>query len=300
MADLDLSFVDTGRRLEIEAVDGGRGLSSLSVDPHSLVESVADIGDDEEVPIVFTSVDDVEERIEDVQTIDTYLDYARTAFRQRGLTYPFCQSGAGDSLQVVRGGEQHAAMVAGLARVVRLGNPAAAAFEKRAFRALHRHIGGWAVGVGSPRENQGMGERAAVTAFRELLHPWEQGSQLPATFSPNGDRGADGFVVLGRAWAGPLLFFQAKNTNYHMRGHAEEFSRIPEISFDWFGRRYNQGRQIVRVLALNTVLTIEQKSRIFEAAGEHAGMHVLDAVDILCAELCDPAHELLRGSCIVF
>lgn len=300
MTQLDLSFVDTGRRLEIEAVDGGRGLSSMSVDPHSLVSLDADLADDEEVPIVFTSVDDAQERIEDVETIDAYLEYARTAFRQRGLTYPFCQSGAGDSLQVVRGGEQHANLVVGLARVVRQGNPAASAFEKRAFRALQRHIGGWGVSVGSPRENPGMGEKAAVTGFRALLHSWEKGAQLPHAFSPNGDRGADGFVVLGRAWAGPLVFFQAKNTNYDMRGHAEEFSRISEITLDWFGRRYNQDRQVVRVLALNTVLTFEQKGRIFLAAGEHAGIHIIDAVDILCAELSDPAHELLCSSCAVF
>ena len=93
---------------------------------------------------------------------------------------------------------------------------------------------------------------------------WETGDSR-LDFARSGDHGADGFIILGRGWGGPIVFFQAKNTNFNLKDPPEEFSRIPEVLQDWFGRRWNQHRAIIPVLAVNSVLTLEMKADIYQA-----------------------------------
>lgn len=103
-----------------------------------------------------------------------------------------------------------------------------------------------------------------------------------------------------RATGGPILFYQAKNSTFDLKEHPEEFGRIPEILHDWFGRRWNQSRCVVPVLATNTVLTLEMKDRIFTARGSAVGTHLIDAVDIVCAEFTDDQHACRRHDCSVY
>jgi hypothetical protein len=59
------------------------------------------------------------------------------------------------------------------------------------------------------------------------------------------------------------------------------------------------GRHFIPVLALNTVLTIELKEKIYTARGPLTGVHIIDAVDILAAENVAAAHVTLRADCLI-
>lgn len=287
----DLSFIDTARRIEVEAIEGGRALSEFTLDPESG-------GNDEEVRVHGKAIDDIEEGAERRRVLQEYVPHARSAFQQRGLTYPFHVSGADDSLEVLPGHDETARVVAKLSEIVSVGKAVAKEFESRAFRALQVLIGGWGACVGAPRDD-GHGPEAAIRRFRDLLQPWELGQEWPAAFAHSGDHGADGFVVLGRSWGGPVVFFQSKNTSFSLKDFPEEFARMPEVFNDWFGRRINRFRTVVPVCALNTILTVEQKERIAEAR-DPLGGHIVDATDILSVELGVADHPLRLGSCTLF
>ncbi len=287
----DLSFVQDARQVEVETIEGGKPLHEFSLDPH-----LSD--DEEEIPLFGRSVDDAEETATRVQALRQYIEHARTAYRQRGLVYPFQIASGGDSLEVLPGYRGLARKTAELSSMTGIGRRIAKDFEEKAFRALHTLTGGSAFCVGAPRRNR-QGPKLTIQEFRRRLNPWEAGSVLP-NFSRSGDHGADGFLLLGRAWGGPILFYQAKNTNFDLRDFPEEIGRLSRILEDWFGKRYNQLRRVIPVLALNTVLTLELKEEIFLERGEGVGMHLLDAVDILCAEFTKPAHSLRETTCVVF
>ena len=121
----------------------------------------------------------------------------------------------------------------------------------------------------------------------------------PVDFGPNGDKGADGFLILGRSWGGPIAFYQSKNTGFDLESHPEEFSRIPSIAEDWFGKKVNTSRRIIPILALNTVLTIDLKEKIYMERGEFHGVHIIDAVDILATENLPANHPIWRQECLV-
>jgi hypothetical protein len=291
MTVFDLSFAESGRALEIDAIEGGRSLNEFTLDPQTSFN-------DEEVPVLGRSVDDAEETAERVSLIRGFLQYARLAYEQRGFVYPFQSSAGGDSLEIVPGHELVAERCAELSAMIRKGQPVAKQFEDTAFRALQKLIGGWAACVGAPRNNR-MGAEQAIREFRRCLTRWEAGGSWPSDFARNGDHGADGFIILGRAWGGPIVFFQAKNTNLDIKDHPEEFARLPEIIHDWFGKRWNQHRIIIPVIATNSILTFEMKDRFFESRGT-AAVHMIDAVDILCAERISPRHSLRRQRCILY
>ncbi len=103
----DLSFIDTARRIEVEAIEGGRALSEFTLDPESG-------GNDEEVRVHGKAIDDIEEGAERRRVLQEYVPHARSAFQQRGLTYPFHVSGADDSLEVLPGHDETARVVADL------------------------------------------------------------------------------------------------------------------------------------------------------------------------------------------
>lgn len=287
----DLSFVPIARGLEVEAVDGGRALSELTLDPRIADES-------EDAAVLGRSVDDVEETQERTGAVKQYEDYARKAFEQRGLTYPFQASETGDSLEVLPGAKAVAMRTADLSSMVGQGRTTAKLFEKTAFRALQALAGGWGVCVGAPREHSG-GPKEAISRFRELLQTWESGSEVPETFAKNGDNGADGFLVLGRCWGGPVFFFQAKNVDFTIKEIPNEFARMSDVLNDWFGKRINHYRHIVPVFGVNTVLTLEAKAAAFLAAGTHP-VHIIDAVDILCFEFVKSDHIARKADCLIF
>ncbi len=291
MPELDYSFVESARRLEVDAVDGGRASAELSVAP------TGEVGDEDESSLFGLAVDDIEEREENAGVIEAYLPLAERAYRQRGLTYPFERSGAGYTLQVLPGCDDLAEAAAGLSSCISQGQPAARDFEKRAFRALHALTGGWGVCVGAPREN-GEGPERAVGRFRAYLREWERGMAEPQTWPHHGDFGVDGFVIVGRAWGGPVVHYQAKNTNFRLDEYPEELARLPHNEEQWFGRRTYGRRATVTVLALNTVLRLEDKEEIYAARGPGA-YHIIDAVDILCAEHTSCSDPCRAAECIV-
>lgn len=286
----DLFFIESARRMEVEAVEGGRSLHEFTLDPQTSKN-------DEEQPVLGKSVDDAEETEEQIGLIRQYIEFARAAFHQRGLVYPFQPSDSRITLEVVQTQRRIAQRAAELSSMVGHKNPTAKSFETSGFRALQTLVGGWGTCVGSPRNN-GFGAERAIRDFRDRLLPWERGDKWPADFAKNGDHGADGFLVLGRGWGGPLVFYQAKNTNLDLQDHPEEFARIPEVLTDWFGKRFSDHRRVLRVLAVNTVLTQDLKDRISEIRGD-AAVHILDAVDILCAEFCPQDHSARQYECIV-
>src|SRR5262245_9152432 len=51
---LDLSFVESARALEVDAMEGGRPLNEFTIDPQTSIN-------EEEVPVLGRSVDDAEE-----------------------------------------------------------------------------------------------------------------------------------------------------------------------------------------------------------------------------------------------
>ena len=298
MALPNLSFIDEARALEVEAVDTGRGTSEFTFAPGPTNFS-GDVGETDEEPLYGLPVDDVLELGERLKDLPRYIELATAAFEQRGLTYPFEIDDSRQALAVIGGRERLASKVANLSRVIRHAGRDASQFEKRGFRALQKLIGGWGVCVGSPRDAPGMGAEKTIRYYRSLLLEHERGTQWPADFSPNGDNGADGFLILGRAWGGPVAFFQSKNTGFDLQSPPEEFSRIPSIVEDWFGKKMTARRQIIRVLALNTVLTIDLKEKICIERGEQSGAHIIDAVDILAAEDVAPMPVALRPACLV-
>jgi hypothetical protein len=291
MTALDLSFVESARALEVEAVEGGRPLNEFTFDPQTS-------DDVDEKPVMGRSVDDAEETDERLKLVRQFVPYAQAAYEQRGLVYPFQPTAVGDSLEVVIGQETIAQRSAELSGMIRMGHPISKQFEEAAFRALQRLIGGWGVCVGAPRKS-GEGAQKAMVKFRETLWRWEKGDSWPENFARNGDHGADGFLILGRGWGGPIVFFQAKNTNFVFEEHPEEFARIPEVLQDWFGKRWNQYRFIIPVLATNSVLTLEKKDQIFEMRGQ-AGVQFIDAVDVVCAEYVRGQPGRRRQQCIVY
>jgi hypothetical protein len=286
-----MGFVDEGRRLEVEALEGGRSSNEFTLAP-------AEIGHSEDQSVFWTPADDAIETEERLSLIGPYLEHARLAFSQRGLVYPFHASADNCSLEVLPGLEGLARRVGYLSSILGLGSSSAQEFEKTSFSALQKLVGGWGACVGSPR-NDHTGPERAIHRFRDLMRPWEKGGFLRDRYSSNGDYGADGFLVLGRLWGGPIVYFQAKNSSFELDEYANELARVPEILKDWFGVYLNQRRQIVPVCALNTVMTIELKERMFQARGT-AGFHVLEAVDVLASDLCDPEHELMKPSCTIF
>ena len=286
----DLSFIDTGRELEVEAVEGGRTLAEFTVAPGNDTAGI----DDE--PIHWRAVDDVVEIGDRCKAVPNYLEYARQAFGERCLVYPFDAAQSGDALVVLAGQEKLAKAVAQLSSMSGRCNRAAKEFEVRAFTTLHALVGGWGICVGAPRKN-GSGPKKAIAGFREKLLRLEKGSFEP-NYATYGDHGADGFVVLGRTWGGPLVFFQCKNTSFGIKKYPEEFGRIPSVVQDWFGKNLSQHRRVVPVLAMNTVLTSAIKDLAFEARGQEAGVHIIDAVDILGAEFADSDHPHRRSECV--
>lgn len=286
----DLSFVETARALEIEAVEGGRALSEFSLSPDLPAT-------EDDARVLGRAIDDVEEMAERIRAVEEYVDFARVAFRERGLIYPFTPTDAGDSLDTLPGHRGTALRVSALSGIVSQGHPVSKEFEKRAFTALQHLVGGWGVCVGAPRDD-GHGPERGIRRFRELLEPWETGAEWPAVYAASGDHGADGFVVLGRSWGGPVIFFQSKNSSFSLKNFPEEFARMSDIFLDWFGKRMDHRRTIVPVCAMNTVLTVELKERIAEARGPLRG-HMLDAVDIICAEVGSGDHALRLPGCTV-
>lgn len=285
----DLRFVDVARALESEAVEGGRPLNEFSLAP-------LDPEGTEEQTVLGRPVDDAEETTERIEAVARYVGYAGTAFRERGLVYPFRASSRGDSLEVLPEYRDLAHLCAELSRMVSSGGSIAKEFETRAFRALHSHVSGWAIQVGSPRVG-GDGPGTAVKRFRAKLSSNEFGSYSRAQYPPSGDLGADGFLVMGRAWRGPVLYFQAKNTFFDFQDYPPEFARIPSVLEDWFGSKLSQTRHVVPVLALNSVLTSGSKDEAFVCRGD-SGVHILDAVDILCAEKIGSDIEMRRAECV--
>jgi hypothetical protein len=298
MATLDLSFIDEARSLEVEAIDTGRGTSEFTFAPGAS-NFTTDIAEGNEEALHGRPVDDLVEIGERLIDLRRYVDLATVAFQQRGLAYPFEIDESHQALTFRPSDIDLAAEVADLSRIIRHRNPNAAKFEKRAFRALHKLLGGWGMCVGSPRETADMGAEKTIRHYRSQLLAHEKGNAWPADFSPNGDGGADGFLILGRSWGGPIAFYQSKNTGFDLESHPEEFSRIPSIAEDWFGKKINSGRRIIPVLALNTVLTIDLKERIYAERGEIHGVHIIDAVDILAAEHLPPSHAALQTACHV-
>ncbi len=276
----DVSYIQAGRDLEVEAIEPGRRSNEFSMAP-----SLDEADDLDESPIAFTPLDDIIEAEERPSILSRYLPHAQKAFSERHLVYPFVLSSRRDSLQIIPGARILAESCAELSRMVGKGSSdgqLAKEFEKRAATALHRLIGGWGVCIGAPRDN-GMGPKRAVQAFRSLLTDEIGPYQAPKP-PRNGDFGADAVWILGRTWGGPVVMFQAKNAGFSIRDIPTEFSRASDVLLEWFGKRINQHRAVISVFAVNTVFTRELKERAFESNGNQRGYHIIDAVDILHAE----------------
>src|SRR5258705_68155 len=239
----DVSFIQNGRRLEVEAVLGGRRSNELSMTQSS----------NEVLP----TEEDAQETDERLQLLTSYVPFMNMAFDERGLAYPFARSHGGDALSVSPRSIALATRCAELSEMVGKGNgalPIAKNFEKRAVGALHSLIGGWAVCVGHPRDD-GTGLAKAVRAFRSLIRNDGNPFDGKKEYSPGGDLGADAFWVLGRSWSGPIIYFQAKNTQFSIDDVPGEFFRVSDVLLEWFGRRLDQGRSLIRVFGVNSVLT---------------------------------------------
>ena len=272
----DLSFVQQGRLLEIEAIEGGRQSNEFSTCPSGVLS-------EDDVPVGLTFADDIQETEERVSDLQKYVPYAQCAFKQRGLTYPFRISSNRASLEGVSIHADLARDCADLSAGVGIGNKVAKQFELRAFRALHELIGGWAVCVGAPR-NDRTGCRRAVAKFRDLLRDFERGTYENPNPPRSGDYGMDGVWILGREWGGPVVFLQVKNSYFDIEKFSSDFFRQSDALWQWFGKRLDQRRTVITVVALNTILTVEQKEAAFEAPKAGCGYHIIDCVDILFAE----------------
>ena len=281
-----LSFVQQGRLLEIEAIEGGRQSNEFSTCPS------AELSEDDG-PVGLTSTDDIQETEERVNDLQMYVPYAQRAFKQRGLIYPFRISSNRASLEDVAIHADLARDCAGLSADVGVGNKVAKQFELRAFRALHELIGGWAVCVGTPR-NDGTGCRRAVAQFRNLLRDFERGTYENPNPPKSGEYGMDGVWILGREWGGPVVLLQVKNSFFDTEKFSSDFFRQSDALRQWFGKRLDQRRAVITVVALNTILTVEQKEAAFEASKAGSGYHIIDSVDILFAER--RGTDLVRGT----
>jgi hypothetical protein len=278
----NISFIDEGRKLEAEAFDRGRRSNQISM--RVLVSE----GPFDGMP----SEDDIQETEERLATLKQYVPYAQEAFRDRGLVYPFQTATDENSLTPLEGNEDLARRCAELSDLVGRDNSEgrlAKGFETRAVRALHKFIGGWAVSVGSPRADRS-GPRAAVERFRNMLQT-DKGDYQPAQYPPAGDLGADAIWILGREWAGPIIYLQAKNSAFSIRAIPPEFHRARDILYEWFGRRMDS-RALINVFAVNTILTRELKESGFLAGG----IHLLDAADILTAESLPDNYQMVRDT----
>ena len=279
---IDVTFIQDGRLLEVEAFDSGRRSNQIAAVPDEGLLSLA-------------ADDDIVETEERIKTVATYVPYAQAAFDGRDLKYPFRQSLEGDSLRPLEGMEAFAKRCSELSDLVGKNNyegRLAKLFERRAVEALHRFIGGWAVNVGAPRDDRS-GPKKAVRRFREILGN-DRGDFVPTAYSKAGDLGADGVWVLGKVWGGPIVFLQAKNCPFSIRDIPEEFNRAADILYEWFGRRIANCRTVIRVYAVNTLLTSTLKDRVFQAGGGGSCIHVLDAADILAAEELPSNYKDLR------
>ena len=280
-SNIDLSWIPIGRNMEVESIDGGRASNEFTLGP-----SDSGIENDEELPVNLRAVDDAEETEQRVKSIEKYVPYAQRAYAERGLSYPFRKSDSGDSLVVLPSAQMRdlAVKTVDLNRIISTTGGAQRNLEKRGFNALHTYLGGVGACVGASRVGR-TGPKRAVEQFRTLLLDHERGDhhdQYPA----NGDLGADGFIVLGRPWVGPLIFYQSKNTPFDMREFPAEFSQVNGIG-KWFGRALHRQRPIFSVFAANTLLTMAARESIFETQGNSAVM-IIDAADILAAEMNQP------------
>lgn len=277
--DPDLSWIQTARAMEIEAIDGGRGSNEFTLAPTD------GYGNPEEEPVNTKPVDDADETEERVRILTQYISYVQAAFTERGLTYPFRVSQAGDSLTVLPGPEMRAlgVKVAQLSRIISITGRPAKEFERRGFQALHKYMGGIGTCVGASREGAGLGTARAVEVFRTTLLNHEKGG-YSEEYPPNADLGADGFIIMGRPWHGPIVFYQSKNTPFSLRDFPAEFARVPAIVQSWFGRALCAVRPVLPVYATNTILTMTAREEIYRMQGA-AAVTIIDAADILLAEL---------------
>ncbi len=286
----DLDFIATARLLEVEAVEGGRPLNEFSVAP-------ASFQNDEELSVLGRAIDDVEETSERKDALRMFIEYARRAYAQRGMVYPFAVSAAGDALDVLPRHRKIAQKAAWFSEISGKGSSTAKEFEEIAFRALHSLTGGWGICVGAKRRMGGNLVRS-IDKFRSRLNQLERGAYCPDISPQNsGDAGADGFLILGRAWGGPLVFYQAKNSEFDTVRFPEEFTRMPEVLNSWFGKHYNQFRCVIPVLAQNTVLTLETKEEIFQGS---TGIQIFDVVDIMCEHFVSGRSSVRRAKCEIF
>src|SRR5262249_5335398 len=111
-------------------------------------------------------------------------------------------------------------------------------------------------------------------------------------YPPAGDLGADAIWILGKEWGGPIVYLQAKNSAFSIRALPPEFHRVRDILHEWFGRRMDS-RALVKVYAVNTLLTKQLKERASSAGSE---LHLLDAADILGAENLTADYQTLRDT----
>jgi hypothetical protein len=271
----DVSWIQDARALEVEAVNPGASSTQLAATP-----SLGIASDEEDV--MMSEVDDVQDIEGRIGLAPRYVPHAREAFEDRGMTYPFEISDYKASLVVIPGFEELAANAARLSEMVTRGGATAKEFEVRATQALHRLIGGWAACVGAPRKHAAQygGLEKAIRGFRAMLDK-ERGDYFPSPCAAGGDDGLDAVFILGRSWGGPVVFLQSKNSSFCIKDIPQEFARQQDICHKWFGRRIGDGRAVIPVFAVNSVLTHAMKEQI-HAAGWRC--HVIDAVDILLAE----------------
>jgi hypothetical protein len=280
----DLSFIETGRRLEVETIEGGRVLAEFTNDPQLGIN-------DEEYALFGRSFDDMIEQSEIMEELPLYESHASKAFRQRGLIYPFRMSDSRTSLEIIPGNKKFSERVAELSAIISRSGKLAKDFEKRAFNTIHRIFGGWGVCVGDPRTKH-KGISSAIERFRKFLKDWEIGNFCCDTQDARtGDRGADGFLFLGRYCCGPIIFFQAKNIAFNPREMPHEFLCLGQIIKDWFGKNIQDERNIIPVYGVNSVLTLEQKSEISNLSS--LKIVIIDAVDILLSDffINQPMHK---------
>lgn len=272
----DLSFLGVTRPLEVEAVEGGRSMNEFSLDTGNST-------DFEEAPIFGRSIDDVEETDDRLRMLAPYVAYAEKAFRQRGIHYPFRISSSRASLEVISGLEHVARLVAELSSIISIGGSIADEFEKKALTALGVLLHGRAVSVGAPRKSR-RGPGHDVGVFRAGLFEWETGSYRRKRYPCSGDMGADGFVFLGRSIAGPIVYYQAKNSLFNLERIPREFHRPGQVMHDWFGKEMISERIVIKAFGVNSILTLEEKLNITKDQGE-SKILILDAVDIVSAQL---------------
>ena len=269
---MDLSNVDVATDIEHEAVYGGVPATAVSLVPAGALDT-----DDDR--IFGRPADDVIESDERKRALEFYVPYAEQAFQERGLRYPFRIIGSGRSLTVVEEHRPTATRLCELSGLRGKGGASAKQFERLGFRTLHSFVGGWAAHVGFPRDGR-TGTPDAIRSFRNRLSSVERGGGAVDPQSA-GDHSADGFIILGRRWGGPLVFYQSKNSQFDVNGDHVDLMLADAAIERWFGRRLN--RQVLSVLAVNSVLTLQRKEQAFEMRSR-CPHHILDVVDVLAFE----------------